>query len=462
MSRLFYFYCSIEVSFDRLKKTPCSLFRNLYLLLSTAFHYTPPMNYQSKLFSVVLLFVGQCTAVLAQPVNLRFVPLTIDQGLSQNSVNCIHQDRFGFMWFGTQDGLNRYAGYEFKIYRHESGNANSLGNNYVWTIHEDAEGIFWIGSFGGGLTRFDPSTETFTVFKHEKGNFRSLSNNHIFSIIEYPEGTLWLCTDDGLNKFDKKRGLSTRYLNTPENIEGLPTNHLDAVAIQKPDYLWLSTNNGLVRFGIASGKAEYFTSDPISKTIPLGYVQHLSMSENKLRIVCAAGLVECDFGTGTRSIVIDRKNIAEETLTMRRILYDARGYIWMSTSNGLLLSDGRNNTPSYITHEADNEHSLSHNNILSLYQSREGIIWIGTRDGLNKVDRLKENFQTLKRRAHLKNTLSHKTVSPVVEDSRGILWLGTLDGVNAYEKERDAFTVFKHDPRNANSIGASYILSRLG
>ena len=104
------------------------------------------------------------------------------------------QDKFGFMWFGTQDGLNRYDGYKFKVFTNESGNKNSLSNNYIWSIHEDKDGIMWIGSFGGGLTRFDPATESFTNYKNDPNNQNSVSSNDVFGIAEYPKGTLWLRT----------------------------------------------------------------------------------------------------------------------------------------------------------------------------------------------------------------------------------------------------------------------------
>ncbi|MBI5471688.1 MAG: hypothetical protein HY961_05035 [Ignavibacteriae bacterium] len=405
------------------------------------------------------VFTVLVASVAAAQPELAFRHLTIDNGLSQNSVNCIHQDRLGFMWFGTQDGLNRYDGYEFKQYHHEPGNPNSLGNNYVWTIHEDRDGIFWIGSFGGGLTRFDPATETFMVFKHEKGNPRSLSNNHVFSIVEFPESTLWLCTDDGLNKFDKRTQLVTRYFNTPDNIEGLPTNHMGAIAIQKPDYLWLETNRGLARFTIRSGATEYFTTDPTTGTIPLGYVQGLTMHDAILSIVCAAGLLECDVKNRTTSVVIDRRQIADTTLIMRGAISDRRGSLWVGTSNGLLQFDRRQRRITRHLHDPDNEKTLTHNNILSLYQSNDDVIWIGTRNGLNQLQRIKENFGALRRQEHLTNTLSHKTVGPVLEDSRGIVWLGTPDGLNAYDRVRKMFTVFKNDPRNPNTISANYILS---
>ncbi len=196
------------------------------------------MKIISKLF--LFVFILGLAQNFPQQLNIRFDHLTVEDGLSQTTANAILQDKYGFMWFGTQDGLNRYDGYEFKIFTHESGNKNSLSNNYIWTIYEDQDGILWIGSFGGGLTRFDPATESFTHFKHDKGKKNSLSSNDIFGIFEYPEGTLWLRTGNGINKFDKKTGKASYYLER----------YISALTMQTPGYIWTGVDSNLVRLNI--------------------------------------------------------------------------------------------------------------------------------------------------------------------------------------------------------------------
>ncbi len=414
-----------------------------------------------RLFFVIIGLFSCLAVVAAQQINLAFRHLTVENGLSQNTINCIHQDRHGFLWLGTQDGLNRFDGYTFKPYHHEPGNPNSLSNSYIWAIHEDSEGILWIGSFGGGLTRFDPTKETFSHFRHERENPRSLSNDHVFSIAEYPEGTLWIATGDGVSRFDKATGLFTRYLNTPDSAGRVPQNYVGTVVVQAPHHLWFSTNTSLVKLDMRDEAIEHFTSVSGNGTIPLAGIRHLLMHENKLQIACAEGLVEYDPATATGWLVIDRMSVGDRTAMFLRIFHDAAGYVWIGTNNGLILSDESYTTVTNAVHEDGDEHSLSHNYILSLYQSRDGTVWIGTRDGLNNVYRINENFRLLSRRPARPNTLSHKTVRLVLEDSKGILWLGTIDGLNAYDRLRDRFTVFQHNLRNPRSISSSYILSLL-
>jgi ligand-binding sensor domain-containing protein len=135
--------------------------------------------------------------------NIVFGKIFQFEGISSNKINCILQDRNGYMWFGTDSGLNRYDGIVFKIFKRESGQQDSISYNWVNSIYEDHEGILWIGTIGGGLNRFDPATEAFTHFKHDPNNPNSISGDTAIAIYEDHEGILWIGTrGDGLNRFD--------------------------------------------------------------------------------------------------------------------------------------------------------------------------------------------------------------------------------------------------------------------
>ena len=134
-----------------------------------------------------------------------FKRISIGDGLSQSSVTCILQDRRGFMWFGTQDGLNRYDGYEFRIYSHDSRDYETISDNYIRCIYEDRYGRMWIGTNGGGLNRFDRKTERFICYLNDPANSDSLSANDIRSIYEDRSGILWIGTyGGGLNRLNRK------------------------------------------------------------------------------------------------------------------------------------------------------------------------------------------------------------------------------------------------------------------
>ncbi len=122
---------------------------------------------------------------------LKFEHLSVAQGLSQSGVSCIWLDRQGFMWFGTSDGLNKYDGYSFTVYKHEAADSTSLSVDWVLSIYEDRAGTLWIGTFSGGLNCFDPVTEQFTRFVHDANNPQSLSNNQVNAVCEDHTGALW-------------------------------------------------------------------------------------------------------------------------------------------------------------------------------------------------------------------------------------------------------------------------------
>jgi ligand-binding sensor domain-containing protein len=140
--------------------------------------------------------------VAAQPEAARFRSLQIEDGLSQSSVYSCFQDSRGFLWFTTEDGLNRYDGYDFLVYRNDPSDPHSLSYNYVSVVYEDRSGTLWVGTFGQGLNRFDYDTCWFTRFLADPEDSTSISNNTVLSIHEDDGGTLWFGTQEGLNRYD--------------------------------------------------------------------------------------------------------------------------------------------------------------------------------------------------------------------------------------------------------------------
>src|ERR1700721_2750387 len=154
-------------------------------------------------YSGILLLLLKTTLVYPQIAHLSFEHLGTAQGLSQSNVICSLQDSRGFMWFGTREGLNKYNGYTFTVYKNETGNDKSLSNNLINAIVEDAEGNLWIATWGGGLDRFDRMTEQFRHFRHNPADPRSLSSNLVLALLRDSRGSIWVGTEDGgLNRMD--------------------------------------------------------------------------------------------------------------------------------------------------------------------------------------------------------------------------------------------------------------------
>ena len=186
------------------------------ILLSLLGVISMPAYAQDAPGAVTLLPVvaGKAIPLTAPPIapDFKFTHLSLEDGLSQSTVEPIIQDSRGFMWFGTQDGLNRYDGYNFVVYRNDPSDLTSLGGNQIRAIIEDPSGVLWIGTSGGGLNKYDPETDTFVRYMHDPDNPNSLKNNMVWSIWQDEAGLLWLCTDEGwLTQFDPKSETFTHY-----------------------------------------------------------------------------------------------------------------------------------------------------------------------------------------------------------------------------------------------------------
>jgi len=168
------------------------------------------------------------------PEQVRFDHISTEDGLSENRVWGIIQDRRGFLWFASVDGINRYDGYEFKVYKFDPTNPNSPGSTAYRRVLEDSRGMLWFGSYSGRISRFDPETEQWTNFQHDSQDPNSLSGDAIWAIAEDQRGGLWIGTEaNGLNRFDYETGQFTRYQHDPDNPNSLSANQALAVEVDR-------------------------------------------------------------------------------------------------------------------------------------------------------------------------------------------------------------------------------------
>ncbi|HUH33350.1 MAG TPA: two-component regulator propeller domain-containing protein, partial [Daejeonella sp.] len=170
----------------------------------------PSQRISTVFFLLFILLSIVSTTVSAQPNDIKFTHLTAANGLSQSSVRCILKDRFGFLWFGTRDGLNRYDGYKFKIYRRDPKNPGSLPSNHILNLYEDKAGVLWVGTITGGLSRYDRDSDSFVTYTHKSKDPASLSNPAVLSMLEDSKGNFWAGTYSNLNLFNRKTGNAIR------------------------------------------------------------------------------------------------------------------------------------------------------------------------------------------------------------------------------------------------------------
>ena len=191
--------------------------------------------------------------------DIRVVRVPLEGGSLQSRVVSIAQDRYGFLWFGTDDGLYRYDGYKLRPYRRERGNPNSLGDDAVKVVYRDRSGILWVGTGFAGLDRLDPVSDTFHHYRHDSNNRGSLSDNSVNCIYQDAGGTLWVGTSGGLDRLDPGKGTFVHYRNNPEDSGSLSTNEVVDLFEDRSGNLWVGTvGGGLNRLDRSTGRFSRF------------------------------------------------------------------------------------------------------------------------------------------------------------------------------------------------------------
>ena len=341
----------------------------------------------ARISYIILCFIiHSLVAYPQQTNNMTFASLSVKDGLSQGTVNTIYQDRQGFMWFGTNDGLNRYDGYEFRIFKHIKGDSASISNNIVNCILEDSIGNLWVGTLDG-LSCYDTHTESFKTYKHIPGDEKSLSNNYVKSLFVDEDDVLWIGTDMFLNRFDRNTETFEQY-----DFDGILAN-TRIFDIHKDAYndMWLATRNaGLIRFD--------------HKTFQ--YVQY-------------------------RYDYKDEHSISSDHVYA--IYEDSAGRLWIGTwEHGVNFYDREQDCFDRIPVKKDGT-GLNNNQIRCIAENEDGLLWIGTFEGLNIYDPETKTFQYCLRHNNMPGTLSYNTVNYIFRDRVGSMWLGTHGGgINIY------------------------------
>ncbi len=397
---------------------------------------------------------------------IRFQRLSMEEGLSQTSVHCIFQDKKGLLWLGTENGLNRYSGTEFKAYKMDPQQRDSLSNNVVWRIVEDKEGNLWIATRGGGLNRFDHYTERFTRYQNEPGNPNSLSNNEIWALTIDRAGILWVGTHSGgLNRFDPKTGTFTRYFAEPDNPNALGNNFIRCAYEDSSGILWFGTNGGGLH-SLEPGAEAFtrYTHQPENENSLTGngITSILEDRSGKLWVGTKSGLNLWDRekNTITRFLSDPNEPRGLSDNGVRVISEDEGGGIWVGTDSGLNRYNPRDQT--FIQYRADPEglHSLHVDYIQAIYEDRSGVMWVGTRlGGLYRFQRWKKGFFHYLNEPENPNTLTNNLVWAILEDRRGAIWVGTDKGLDKIERDLGKVTHYSQQPPAPGSFAGTQVWS---
>ena len=369
-----------------------------------------------------------------------------EQGLSQSSVQALLQDKQGYLWVGTGDGLNKFDGYNFEVHKSNSQLKNALSNSNVLSLFEDNQSNIWIGT-AGGLNRFNKKTNDFKTYKHNTANNNSLSNDIVNSIVQDQNNAFWIGTDNGLNRFD---GTSfTRFLPQVKIIDLLADNR---------GTLWIATlSQGLFKLDLISNEVSSILNKDNVQTI-----NTLANKDNELWVGTDTGLLLLN--TVTEQLINNKKLTTlfiNKNITTFLLRNDD---VWVGTKTQGIIRHNLLTSKTQIVQANDtNPKSIGHNQITKIIADDSNNIWIGNYlFGLDKYEQNKEQFNHIKQEPNSKNTLSSSSIINFLELPDNKLLFSTYDaGLNLFDKKIGNYIHFKHNPSIPESIGSNGIAKLL-
>ena len=393
------------------------------------------MNLKNKylmiILAVIIIKTNFSINVQAKEYN-RFNNISIEDGLSQATVETMMQDSKGYIWLGTNDGLDRYNGYTFKKYSYEKGQENSLVNSYILDIKEDSEGNIWVAT-AAGISKIYNDGEKVQNYTSdsESGN---LSNDNTTTMLISNSNKIYVGTAEGINLYDKKTDKFN--LIYPE----LKEEYVNSLAEDKYGNIWAGTENGLYKINVVTNAIERFESTDDVNTISENYIYKVYYDGDKHIWVGTYDNGFCKLNIENNKVtryLLTREDGTIRGAFVKNFLKDSKGNIWICTDEGVVLFEVDKNIFTWYENKVYDPYSLIDNNTFSILEDYSGLIWIGTYSGVSTFD----PYSTI---GHYKNdpfnskSINEKAVSGIYEDDDGLLWIGTSSsGVNILNKDRD-------------------------
>ena len=397
---------------------------------------------------------------------LRFDRISIEQGLSQSSVRAIFQDSRGFLWFGTEDGLNRFDGYVFKTYKPDPDESTSLGDRWITSIIEDRAGYLWIGTRQGGLNRYDPQTEQFRQFRHDEEINTSLSDDHVNTLFLDKNGNIWAGTQDGLDLFNPVSNTFTHYTFSPTETESLTGKNVTAIFQDDRGRFWVGTSTGgLNEFDLKTRKFSAYQHNPDDiSSISNNHITAITEDDNSVMWVgTRSGLNRFDPNAGQfeRFMYSDKDQQSLSSDMINALRTDSTGNLWIGTANGLNRLGAAGDRFVRYNNDPTFQNSLSNDYVTAIFEDRGGVLWFGTYGGgVNKYDRQRDNFAYYRHNPKDPNSLSDNILFPIFIDSEGYAWIGTLgSGLNRFTRSTNQVIRYLHNENKPNSIISNWVYS---
>jgi signal transduction histidine kinase/ligand-binding sensor domain-containing protein/DNA-binding response OmpR family regulator len=421
------------------------------------------MIIRAGLLGVVLSIA---TVASGQFTTYRFENFSTINGLSSSTCLDLYQDRQGFLWFATIDGLNKYDGYEFTIYKPILSDHTTLSSSRINSITEDKEERLWIGT-SNGLNIFDKGTGKFHRIFHQPGNVHSLTDNSI-SHVYYEEkaNVLWVGTKYGINRIDLNKFIIDKlnllsvdqFISNPASKTTIDNNIITKIIEDKDGRIWVATaGNFLNRY---DGKRNFFERIliDVKNTYELDHLPKLLFEDRKGNFWIGndlANMITWDRSTNT----FKKNTIVDRTTPVFDIFQDSQGTIWIATDGqGLYLLDGDGKVTEHITADPSRPNSLPNNQPSKILQDRNDVIWIATYNkGINKCSLLNSTFGHYFHQEGNEKSLSMSIAQAVLQDSKNRIWIGTDGGgLNLLDEKTNTFTHYR-SPKYLNTDKLVYL-----
>jgi len=404
------------------------------------------------LFACSIISWGTASADTEMAV--KFHRLMLVDGLSQSSIISTFQDSRGFIWMGTQDGLNRYDGSQIISYKSNPNDPFSLSDPNIWSIAEDANGDLWIGTEGGGFNRFNRQLENFTPYRYDPAQPGSLDYYNVKTLAIDRHGDVWLGTvGDGLLRFHPETETITAFTHDPDDPSSLPSNQIESLLIDSRGLIWVGTEKGLTRLSLATGRMQNFHHlQEEYNSLIAGKVRSLSEGrDGRLWVGTSEGL--CRFDPITEEFELHVVDPGDEAvppnLSISTVLEDPDGQVWVGSEHkGIYLLNPETGHCRKFLHNPQDPFSLSDNEVYGITMDRTGVIWIGTSNGANRFDTKAKQFFHVNNQPGNPASLSHACVWSIWETRSGKVWAVTESGLNILDPETGTVEQVWSDPND--------------
>jgi ligand-binding sensor domain-containing protein len=409
--------------------------------------------YLIRLCSLLLII---CSFAQAAPLSLRFEHLGVEQGLTQESITKVIQDKYGYLWIGTQAGLNRYDGYRMTVFKNDPTDPGSLRDNYIQALYEDSSGQLWIGS-KGGLDRYDPSTRKFV---HQQINTSAALS--VSSIAGDGKQGLWLATSEGLLHLDIPAGKLETLRHAQADADSLGDDHVNVVTRDKSGNLWVGTATGLEM--MPAGETRFRHLAPQAESSAANNILVLSAGPDGVMWAGSLnGLQAWKLKPGDdkpqRLPLAAADTFADQQINA--LLHDSEGTLWVGTiADGLKRRDAATGRFYHYRRDIANQHGIGDNQVTALYQDRTGTLWVGNwYTGLDWVDLASGGFERYAEYTGVLPSIGDSKVRAIVGAGDNMVWLGSAHGLIRLDVAKGTTQAWRHDEADPASLPSDLIIA---